>query len=303
MVTTKEYGGITWIDLYSPSEEEIASVKKQFKIHELTAHELLEPSERAKVDPYKDYLYTILHFPNIHHETHQKDNREIDFILGKKFLITCHYQDTPVLESFREDKLPEEILGEHKTLPHAGFLFFHLMRHLYNSYEGHLEAISDDLVDIEESIFGGHEREMVELLGIVSHDIMDIKRSLKAHASILVSLELAGKHFFGDDFEYYLRAITGDYQKAWNLTLDTKETLLELRETNDSLLSTKTNEIMKVLTIMAFLTFPLTLIAGIFGMNSNLPIVGHPGDFWIIIAIMLVASLLMVGYFRYKKWL
>lgn len=304
MITKEKYGGITWVDLDSPTDDELDQIQKEYAIHSLTTAELAAPSQRSKVDPYKNYIYAIFHFPNIHHEPHELDNREIDFILGKKFIITCHYQETPVLDRFRKEVLPERILGEYKSLPHAGYIFFHLMRFLYQSNEDHLDEIEADLDEIEENIFSGHEKEMVAFLGVVSHDIIDIKQALKPHKSILESLEMAGRNFYGDEFAYYLRAINGEYEKVWNLTEDTREMLHELRDTNDSLLSAKTNEVMKVLTILAFITFPLSLLAGIFGMNTHsMPVVGSANDFWVVVGIMIAASLGMILFFRYKKWL
>jgi magnesium transporter len=70
------------------------------------------------------------------------------------------------------------------------------------------------------------------------------------------------------------------------------------------MLSTKQNEIMKIFTILAFVTLPLSLIAAVFGMNTTfIPIVGLPNDFWIIIGIMIITSLAMFAYFKYKKWI
>ena len=78
----------------------------------------------------------------------------------------------------------------------------------------------------------------------------------------------------------------------------------ELREINNSLVSTKQNEVMKILTIMAFVTFPLSLLASIFGMNTvYLPIVGHSLDFWIIIGIMAGATICFFAFFKHNRWL
>jgi magnesium transporter len=81
------------------------------------------------------------------------------------------------------------------------------------------------------------------------------------------------------------------------------ESLHELRETNNSLLTTKQNETMKVFTILAFVTLPLSLIASIFEMNTRYtPIIGLPFDFWIIIGGMAVMSIAMFSFFKFKKW-
>ncbi|MEK9185922.1 MAG: CorA family divalent cation transporter, partial [Patescibacteria group bacterium] len=77
----------------------------------------------------------------------------------------------------------------------------------------------------------------------------------------------------------------------------------ELRETNNSLLSTKQNETMKMLTIIAFVTLPASLIASIFNMSTSLPLVGQPYDFEIVVTMMIFASACTFLLFKYKKWL
>ena len=92
--------------------------------------------------------------------------------------------------------------------------------------------------------------------------------------------------------------------RVYNMIRNHLDMLAELRETNNSLVYTKQNEAMKVLTIMAFITFPLSLLAGIFGMNTTAtPLIGSRHDFWIIISIMITATVAFFGFFKYKKWL
>jgi magnesium transporter len=98
--------------------------------------------------------------------------------------------------------------------------------------------------------------------------------------------------------------ITSEYVKVQSTLEGTREYLQEIRKTNDSLLTTKQNEIMKTLTIMAFVTFPLTVITGTFGMNTtHTPILGLHGDFWIVIGIMITMTSSFFIYFIWKKWL
>jgi len=95
-----------------------------------------------------------------------------------------------------------------------------------------------------------------------------------------------------------------EYEHVRHALMNARELLAELRTTNDSLLYAKQNEVMKTLTIMAFVTFPLTLLAGIFGMNTAYtPLVGRSYDFWIVIGIMLALTVLFFSFFKYRKWL
>jgi magnesium transporter len=121
---------------------------------------------------------------------------------------------------------------------------------------------------------------------------------------MLDSLEAMGNRFFGTDFSYALKSVFADFARVDNALMNERDVLLELRDTNDSLLSTKQNETTKHLTMMAFVTFPLTLLVGVFGMNTTyMPIIGMKHDFWIIIAIMAVITCSFFLFFRYKKWL
>ena len=100
-----------------------------------------------------------------------------------------------------------------------------------------------------------------------------------------------------------MRAITGECYRVLALFDVIKDTVNDLKATNDSLLATKTNDIIKILTIMAFITLPVTFLSQLFGMNTTyLPIVGLENDFWIVIGIMALVTLSFFGFFKYKKW-
>lgn len=303
MLSRYKYKKIQWIDLESPSQDEAKSVMKEFDIHPLVANELLSPTLRPKVDKYPEFLYVILHFPAFQHTHGDGPVQEVDFIIGKDFLITAHYDTIDPLHEFTHMFEVDSVIKK-SDFKHAGMLFYSLARELYRSLSDELVHIEAALNKIEEDIFRGKEKEMVESLSLTNRDLLDFKQAIRLHNEVLASLEAAGTDFFDKTFSYYLRALAGEYHKIASQLEGHRETLIELRKTNDSLLSAKQNEIMRTLTIMAFATFPLSLIAGIFGMNTKiLPVVGLPGDFWIIIGIMVAGMALMFWYFKHNRWI
>ncbi len=228
----------------------------------------------------------------------------MDFIIGKNFLITTRYDTVDPLHNFSKVFEADSILDRGDIGEHAGYIFFYMIRKLYKSLEHELEFIGEEIRDIGGRIFAGKEKEMVLEISEVSQELLTFKQAMGTHQEVLDSFEAAGKRLFGEKFAYHLRAITGEYFRVFNQVEGYLNLVMELRETNNSLLSTKQNEIMKTLTIMAFVVFPLSLIAGIFGMNTAyLPIVGVPGDFWIVIGIMGALTLGFFVFFKYKKWL
>ena len=303
MLTRYTHKNLTWIDLESPTQEEVRSIMTEFSINPLAAEELLAPTLKPKVDQYDTFIYLILHFPAFKHSHADSQNQEVDFIIGKNYLITTRYDTVDPIHKFSKVFEVNSILDRSDIGTHAGYLFFYMIKKLYKAISHELSAVEDLLENIEEQIFRNKEKEMVVEISRVSRQLLNFKQALVAHKDVLSSFEAAGKIFFGPAFAYHLRTIVGEYYKVENEIKFHTETAAELRETNNSLLSTKQNEVMKVLTVMAFVTFPLTLIASIFGMNTALPIVGDPHDFLKIIGIMVVTAILFFAFFKYKRWL
>ena len=303
MLTRQQHQGVVWIDLEAPTNEEVHSVMEEFSIDPLVGEEMLLPSTKPKVDQYDHYLYLILHFPALKH-THQKDKQEVNFIIGKEFLITVHYDTIDPMHAFAKIFEVNATLNKSAVGNHAGFLFFYMIKKLYGTVEQELEHIHTTLEEIEVSVFQGHEKEMVSALSNVSRDVLNFKQAISMHKEIIELFEVSGTAFFGEDFRGQLRAVAHERNRVL-YQLDTNcDFLHELRETNNSLLFTKQNEAMKIIAILAFVTFPLSLIASVFSMNTvHTPIVGAPGDFWIIFVAMALVTFSMVIFFKYKKWL
>lgn len=304
MISRYTYKDLVWVDVQSPTQEEVRSLMEEFSIHPLAADELLVPTLRPKVDLYPNFIYLILHFPVISHKHDGGNELEIDFIVGEKFLITTHYDLIDPLHEFSKVFEVNSILEKANIGNHAGFILFYIMRELYKMLDFELDHINHDFGDIEAKIFNGKERDMVNSISHLNRDLLNFKQILRPHKEVLESFEIAGTKFFGQDFSYYLHTIAGEYYKISNILDGHRETLLELRDTNDSLLTTKTNDTMKTLTTLSFVIFPLSLIAGIFGMNTtSIPIIGQPNDFLIVMGMMAFGVFIMFIFFKYKKWI
>ncbi len=306
MINRYDHGKIKWLDVDSPSKDEVKQIAEEFKIDSIVIQELLVPTYKPKVEVYNHYIYLILHFPGFKNLNYEKEivDQEIDFIAGKDFIITTHYGQVDPLHRFSRLYEVNSILERGELGPHAGYIFAIMIKQLYMSLVNQLDYVGELLKDIESRIFKGNEKDMVFALSNVSKILMDFKRITIHHEDVLNSLEVEAGEFYGNHFEKIVRSVKSEFYKIHNSMESRQELMSELRETNNSIVSTKQNEVMKVLTIMAFVTFPLSLIASIFGMNTKtIPIIGFQNDFWIIIGIMAGATFLMFLWFKYKKWL
>jgi len=295
---------ITWIDVEAPTKNDIQTIVNDYPIHPLVANELLSPTLRPRIDLYDTVVYLILHFPTVVHSHSEKTEQEIDFIVGKDFILTAHYEAVDSLVELAKRFEVDAMLQKEDIGNHAGFLFFYILQHLYMDVAQDLESIGNSLHKIEKAIFSGREHEMVYEISRVSRELLDFKQAIRLHQEVLDSFDPAGKKLFGEEFSYYIHAISGEYYRIAATLESNIDVLAELRAANNSLLNTKTNDIMKILTIMAFVTFPLVLLTSLFGMNTAyLPIVGKPNDFWIIIGMMMTIAFVLFAIFKFKKWL
>lgn len=308
MTKTYNYQNLSWIDIESPTQEDILPIIEKYSLHPIVGEELLSPTRKSKIDVRKDYLFLVLHIPvrvqNSNGKSTEIQEKEIDFVLGKNFLITSHYEVIKSLHSFAKSFETNSILDKKSVGNHAGIIFYYIMKHLYKEMMNDLENIKDALGEVEKSIFQGQERKMVEVLSFLSREIIDFKRTVRLHKEVLESFSVVPQGFFDEDFSHFLEDMQQTYASIHDLILANKELLTDLRETNDSLLSTKQNEHMRFFTILAFVTFPLSLLIALFSLpTAHTPIIGSPYDWEILAGGVVVLALLMFAYFKDKGWL
>jgi magnesium transporter len=306
MLSNYKHKKIIWMDLESPTVDEVKSIMNKYSIHSFVADELLQPTIKSKVDVYEDIIFLVLHFPVFNLSKMEYDSCEIDFVLGKDFLITTHYGTIIPLYEIAKIFEAEGIISEKITMKNSGVLFFYIIKQLYEFSWNQLDRFQYNIEKIREKMFEkkGSLYDLTRRISHIRKDAIDFRRIIYFHKEMFASLEHSALKLFGKDYLHYLNNINGEFLKVWNLMDSHCETIESFQETMDSLLSHRSNEIMKILTIMAFITFPLLFLANLFSMNTKiLPIVGMQGDFWIILGLMILTTIGMFFFFMNKKWL
>ncbi len=301
MINRINYKNVTWVDIINPSSEEITNISEEFILDPVVRNDIATPTLRSTLMEYPDYIYAVMHFPRL--EKKDSFNIEIDFIIGKHYLITIHYADTHITE-IRERIIDKALDTRSNDEHHAGHVFLEALATLYRESNNEMDPIEDKLMTIEKSIYKGQERRMVASISDTIHYLIDFDHSLRLHDKILLHLIDWGGEYYDRRFKdsvYSLRYIYSELVDRVNML---REDADELRSTNDSLLQHKTSDAMKTLTMMSFVIFPLSLIASIFGMNAtHIPIIGSDYDFETILAIMFFVTIALFTYFKYKKWI
>ncbi len=302
MISKYTYKKLAWIDVQKPSKEEIDRLREDYQIPQVVCDELLRESARGKVETYDNLIFMIMHFPTQNPTVSHTLDQEVDFVVGKNFVITVHYEPVEALTVFSKQFNVGSKLEKGKEIPHAGYILHFMTKELYFSVIRSLFDMNSWLKEIEKNIFAGHEEKMVISISNLNRVIIDYTQSLRFHEETLRSFQLAAKEFFGTEFSYDLSRMTGEYNKVQHMLDGHKELLKDLRETNNSLLDTKTNRTVKKLTALSFIMLPLTLIVGIFGMNMSMIYIKSSFHFMIVIGSMVFLGIIMYWYFKAKQW-
>jgi magnesium transporter len=307
MINTYKKGDETWVDIDHGTPEEIHELMDKYSIHPFVAKELTSVTPRPRIEFHDEYIYCILHFPAWKH-THSKDdiNQEVDFIIGKETLITARYDTIDSLHKFSKELEVDEILDKSgdKRKNQSHKIFTGLLRSLYSGLFEELAYIEDTSKNITSQIFHGKEKQMVISISEVTRTLLDFKRVIDLHHEILLGLSNKGKEVFGESFGAEMELIIIDYLKINTSIRSSLEMLRELRDTNNSMLTTKQNEIVKQLTVLGFVILPLNLIAWIFAMRvEGLPFLNNPNGFLIVLTIMIASASIALAYAKHKKWL
>jgi magnesium transporter len=304
MINTHSYKDVTWIDLECPTRDEVREIMAKYDIHPLAAEELMLPTTRSKVDKYDDFIYLILHFPAWKH-SHKDTTQEVDFIIGKNFIVTARYDTVDALHKFAKMFEVNSVLERNELVGrHAGYMFYYMIREIYHSLHDELESVRDSLEDIEKKVFTGKEKEMVYEISNISRELLAFKHATAFHQDILSSFSSASKNFFGEEFSHYVQAIESEYLKVQKAITSLHETLSEMRATNNSLLETKQNKIMMTFTAITIISSLLTIISSWFLIEApDRPFKGMPNEFWYVGLVMFIVGIILALYMKVKKWL
>ena len=285
-----------WVDLTDITDEEKEFVQKAFNLHQLTAEDLLNQNTRIKVEEFSDYLFCV--FYGIRKEK-SFEMVEIDFILGKNFLVTCHKNPFNSCDKLKND---EERLC---TLFKKGndFIFHKIIDEEIDNYFPVLEKIDYLVEDIEEEATLRPNSKLLGRILNLKRQIVLIKKTTLPQREKLSFLSKTDFKFVSKKSLPYFRDVYDNSIKVSDSIDNYREAVGNAFEAYMSSVSNNMSEVMKVLSIMATIALPLTVISGIYGTNFLvLPGSDDPYGFWLMLLGMLILISLMLFYFKKRKW-
>ena len=294
---------VSWIDIIHPSHDDIEHLRRYYPFHPLDLEDCLSDLERPKVDEYDEYLFLVMHFPI--YDSDQRISRigEVDVFIGSGYLITLHNGELrPLMRLFEECQKDERARAKHMRKG-SGQLLYGLLDRTVDYVMSVLTKVGARINRVEDNIFTENMRAIVEEMSLIRRDVIALRRIIKPQIAVISNLERKDRPFIHEDMDVYFGDILDGFSRAWDELEDHREVIESLSETSDSITSYRINETMRTLTVISVLLLPLSLLAGIYGMNVQLPFLEHPLAFWGILGLMAATVVGLVLLFRYRKWL
>jgi magnesium transporter len=295
--------GLTWIHLDRPSQEEMSVLAERFGWHPLDVEDVLSRRQRPKIDEYADYRFVVLHFPVYDKTIGRLNAAELDVFIGPDYLVTLpNVELLPVTRLFARASEDEE-LRDNLFSKGSGYLLYHVLDDLFDYCFPILDKIGYKLDRIEDEMFEGRSEEIVRDISNVKQEIISYRKIIKPERSTLRLLERHVERFLPEELELYFDDIVDAAERIWDLLDNFKEVVEALEDTNESVISHRQNDVLRILTIFSVTMLPLTVLTGVFGMNVAFPGEGARTAFWIVLAAMITTIVGMVAFFRYKRWI
>src|SRR4051794_8556528 len=295
--------GLTWVHLDRPDEAVVRALAERFGWHELDVEDVLSKRQRPKIDEYPDYLFVVLHFPFYDKSVQRLNAAELDVFLGPDYVVTLPavplLPGTRLFTRCREN----EDLRTDLFANGSGRLLYEILDDLFDYCFPILDKIGHKLDSIEDDMFEGASQEVVRDLSNVKQEIISYRKIIKPQRSTLRGLERYVERFLPEALELYFDDIVDATERIWDLLDNYKEVVEALEDTNESVISHRQNDVLRLLTIFSVTMLPLTLLTGIFGMNVDFPGYGTHAAFLIIVGAMVVVLGGMLAFFRINRWL
>jgi magnesium transporter len=293
---------VTWINIDGIHQVDIIEkIGNHFNIHPLVLEDIVNTGQRPKMEDFVNYIFIVLKML-YYDETESKTKAEqVSIILGSNFVISFQESEgdvfDPIRERIRNDRGRIRKLG-------ADYLAYALIDTIVDNYFIILEKLGEKIEDIEEELVTNPAVETLQTIHSLKREMIFLRKSVWPLREVISRLERWESPLIDKSLDIYLRDVYDHTIQVIDSIETFRDMLSGLLDIYLSSVSNRMNEIMKVLTIIATIAIPLTVITGIYGMNFQfMPELQWQWSYPLVLLAMLTLGILMIRYFRRKKWI
>ena len=298
----KDKSTVTWINVDGVHEMKvIEEIGKCFNLHPLILEDIVDTDQRPKIKDFVNYIFIILKMLYYDKNDNEMKIEQVSLILGKNYVISFQEREGDVFNSIRE-----RIRNNIGRIRKAGvdYLIYALVDAIVDNYFIIIEKLGEKIENLEDKVISRPKPANLRVIHKLRRDLIFLRKSVWPLREVISILQRGESSLILESTNVYLRDV---YDHTIQV-IDTVETLRDIisgmLDIYLSSVSNRMNEIMKVLTIIATIFIPLTFITGIYGMNfRNMPEIKWVWGYPVVLLGMLIIGIIMVIYFKRKKWM
>ena len=293
---------LRWIYISPITRKDIVYLEKNFNFHPLDLKDCREGVQRPKLDIYKDYLFMIFHFPVFDKQTRRVGVKSLNIFMGNNFIITLTNNKIKFLDEYyaKLEGLVKRHLPFDPLKNNSSYMLYKIIDKLYHKDLPVINEIGYYLREVEEEVYSDKNKSATKNLAIIRRNVLNLRRLLEPQLKMVDRLVNMKTSLISERLSVYYDDVHDYLENMWAVLESYRDTLDSLYNSNESLINQKTNEVIKILTIISVALLPMTLVASIYGMNvEGLPFADHPIGLWVIF--LLMGAMVGVSIYIAKK--
>ena len=304
LIADKE--NVVWVDFFVTDDEQIKEAEdillNVFKFHHLTVEDCVETRNQPKVEAFPHYFFFIVHGIKTG-QTNPSNftTKELDGYLGDNFVVTFYRESFASIERVKRQIRSTSFACERG----AAYLLHQIFDQLVDLYMPIVDDFDKSINDLEDRVF-----QMKRGNTAILEEIMDLRRSVARLKRITArQLDVLYRISHGefpqipDKTLPFYRDVHDHLLRISDLAEGYRDLVGGLFDIHFSVTANKTNDVMKVLAVFSAIMLPLSVIAGIYGMNTPLPDSDNPNSFWHVVIVMIIFASVLLFYFWRKGWI
>jgi len=293
---------ISWFDVRGVHDIALVErIGKRFDIHPLILEDVLDTQQRPKFEEYKNGIYLTIRALSLEEEKMDIHTEQISIYLGKDFVVSFQENDDDLFVAVRNRLNNSEGNVREKG---ADFLAYILLDTIVDNYYLILDKMEQFIENLEEEILSDFDEKTKAKIHLLKLETLTIRKAISPLKDAISKFSKTEHSLIDDSSKIFIRDLYDHTNQIMDMTESGRDMLNHLYDLYQAELSHKMNNIMKVLTVISTVFIPLTFLTGLYGMNfTNMPELQWRYGYFVLLAMMLLISFVLIVYFKKKKWL
>jgi magnesium transporter len=298
--TSRENGKITWLNVVGLHEtDKIRLIGDAFQIHNLALEDILNMGQRPTFDEYDEQYFIVTKMIRV--ISNSIISEQFSMIIGENFLITFQEKEGDIFEGVR-NRL-RTVKGKIRSRG-SDYLSFALLDVVVDYYMAIIDDYGAEINDQEVKLMDEFDREMINDINMSKKEVNYLRKYARPLRDTILNFNKSDHHLIEDGTRPFLNDLLDHISHVTDTIEVYRESINDNFNTYNTFMNNKLNDVLKILTIFSVIFIPLTFLAGIYGMNfENMPELQKPYAYPTLLIVMVILAMIMIIYFKRKKWL